>query len=112
VLWPDTDTDQARANPARNFRTFQEPNKPREPCWFRVQEATPGLFPDQLLHVLRETGGERAATLYLREIVGTDRAFAKGFCQEIGRRDGILNGEIDPDTAHRRHGVGRIADAQ
>src|SRR6266849_8245676 len=111
VLRADAHTDEVRAYPARKFRTFQEPDKPREPCWFRVQEATPGLFPDQLLHALREPGGKRAAALYLREIVGTDCAFAKGFCQEIGRRDGVLDGQIDPDTAHRRHGVGRIADA-
>jgi hypothetical protein len=32
--------------------------------------------------------------------------------QDVGRGNGILDGEIDPDAADRRHGVGGIADAQ
>ena len=32
--------------------------------------------------------------------------------QDIGGRDGVLNREIDADAADRRHGVGRIADAE
>ncbi len=88
MLRADADADQVRANPAGKFRTFQEPDKPREPCRARVQEATPSLFPDQLLHTLRELGGERTAALYFRDNVGADGAFAKGSCQNIGRRDG------------------------
>lgn len=32
--------------------------------------------------------------------------------KEIGRGDGVLDGEIDADTAHGRHGMGGIADAK
>jgi hypothetical protein len=32
--------------------------------------------------------------------------------QDVGRSNGILDGEIDPDTANRRRGVGGITDAQ
>ena len=39
-------------------------------------------------------------------------SFAQRFEKNIGCRHGILNGEIDTDTADRRHGVGGVADAQ
>ena len=53
---------------------------------------------DQRLHALREPGGEGTAALDFGKIVGADSAFAKGSCQYIGRRDGVLNGKIDPDA--------------
>src|SRR6266498_2827523 len=79
--------------PAR-ARAFQKPQRPREPCWSRREQATPHLFPDQLLPALREPGGERAAALYFSEIVCADGAFAKGSCQYIGRRNGVLDGQV------------------
>jgi hypothetical protein len=73
------------------------PEKPWEPCWSRIAEATPGYsFPDQCLHALRKLRGERTAALDLREIVCAEGALAKGFRQDIGRRDRVLNGKIDP----------------
>jgi hypothetical protein len=68
-------------------------------------------FLDQRLHALREPGGEGTAALDFGKILGADSAFTKGSCQYIGRRDGVLNGKIDPDTADGRHSVSRIADA-
>ena len=112
VLRADADGDHTRANPAWNFCTLQEPDRPQESSWFRIEETTRVLFPDQLLHALREQGRERAAALYFRNIVGADGAFAKGSGQYIGCRDSVVDGKIDPDTTHRSHCVGRIADAQ
>jgi hypothetical protein len=65
----------------------------------------------QCLHALREPGGEGTAALDFGKIVGADSSFGKGSCQYIRRRDGVLNGKIDPDAPYRRHGVSRIADA-
>ena len=63
------------------------------------------------MHALREPGGEGTAALDFGKILGADSAFAKGSCQYIGRRDGVLNGKIDPHTADGRHSVSHIADA-
>ena len=112
VLWADANRNHAVAGPARKCCTFQEPDNPREPSWFLAAEATPGdSFLDQRLHGLREPGGEGTTALDFGKIVGADSAFAKGSCQYIRRRDGVLNGKIDPDTADGRHSVSRIADA-
>ena len=41
-----------------------------------------------------------------------DAAVAKLLGQDVRRRDRILNREVDADAADRRHGMGRVADAQ
>jgi hypothetical protein len=80
--------------------------------WSRIAEATPGdSFLDQCLHALPKPRGERTAALDLREIVCAEGALAKGSHRHIGRRDRVLNGKIDPQAPHGRHGVSRIADA-
>src|SRR5579872_4372973 len=111
VLRANANRNHAVAKPARKGSTLQEPEKPWEPCWSRVAEATPhDSFLDQRLHALRDPGGERAAVLYFRKIARADSTFAKGSRQDVGRSNGVLNGKIDPDAPHRRHGVSRIAD--
>jgi hypothetical protein len=76
-----------------------------------VAESARKSFLDQFLHPLRKPRGERTAALDLRKIAGADSALAKGSRQHIGRRDRVLNGKIDPDAPHGRHGVSRIPDA-
>src|ERR1700733_5319386 len=50
VLRADANRDHAVAKPARKCCTLHEPEKPREPCWSRIAEATPGdSFLDQCL---------------------------------------------------------------
>src|SRR5262249_54927733 len=112
MLRPDTDTDEARTHSAQYRRTFQQPHDPREASWSRDIKTSTDLLSDQCLHASRDPRRKRAAALYLGEIADADGAVAKGFCQYISGRDRILDGKIDPDTAHRRHGVGRISDAQ
>ena len=68
------------------------------------------MFLHQRLQALRESGGELASALYFCEIAYAGRAFTERSRKYIGRRDGVLNGEIDPHPAHRGHGVRRIAD--
>ena len=50
--------------------------------------------------------------LHRMKVVGGAGPLQKRGGQNVGRSDGILDGEIDPDTANRRHGVGGITDAQ
>ena len=42
LLGPDANRDHEVAKPARKCCTLHEPEQPREPCWFRAAEATPG----------------------------------------------------------------------
>ena len=67
---------------------------------------------DRNLEALRDEGGEFAATLNVGEREsGNESGFERrreGACSGYG----ILNGEVDADTANGRHGVGRVADAE
>ena len=112
MLGADANREHAVAKPDRKCCTLHEPEKPREPCWSRIAEATPGdSFLDQCLHALREPGGEGTAALDFGKIVCAEDALAKGSHQNIGRRDRVLNGKIDPHPPNGGHGVSRIADA-
>ena len=112
VLRPDSDANKARAKPAQESGAFQQPDGPGRPCRSGLPEPSANLSANQFLQALRETGGERAAALYFREVFVAYGAFAKRSCQYIGRCHSVLDGHIDPDTADRRHGVSGIADAQ
>ena len=48
----------------------------------------------------------------LRLCSDDDGVATKRLGEDIGRGDSILDGEVDADTADRRHGVGGVADAE
>jgi hypothetical protein len=79
MLRANANRNHAVAKPARKGGTFQEPDNPREPSWFRAAEAMPGdSFLYQRLHALREPGGEGTAALDLGKIARADSALRRG----------------------------------
>src|SRR5579863_4534286 len=91
---------------------FEQPHDPRETSGPGGVKTSADLLPDQCLDALGEPGRELAAALYLCEIASADGAFAKGTRQHISRRHSVLDRKIDPNTAYRRHGVGRVSNAE
>src|SRR6185312_5057159 len=59
-----------------------------------------------------ERGGWAAPSLYRLQIGAAHPPPPQRDGQAIGRRHRVLNGDIDPDSADRRHGVRRIADQE
>ena len=107
----DTDTNKTRAEPAREGRAFQQSDGPWWPTGSGLADVPAHLLSNHLLQSLRDAGGEFAAPLYFREIGGARLAVSKRCRQYVGCCDCVLDCQIDPDTAHRRHSVGRVADA-
>src|SRR5215470_12295159 len=91
---------------------FQQPQDQGEAPRSRNIKTSADLFPDQCLHALCDSRWKLTAVLYLCEIPYAGGTFAKRFCQYVGGRHRVLDGKIDPDATHRRHGVRRISDAQ
>lgn len=79
VFGAETDTDEARAEPTGEGRTFQKPDRPRWPCRSGLADASADLFPNHLLQPLRDARGECTAPLYFREINGAYDAFPERF---------------------------------
>ena len=111
MLRADSDTDEARAQPAEDRRPFQNPHGPRDPPSSGGVNSSADLLANRRLYALRDARRKFTAALDLREIGGADSACAKGFRQYVRRCDGILGRKIDPDTGHWRHRVRRISDA-
>ena len=64
------------------------------------------------LHRLHHLGRPFAPRLHLGKQLAGHAPLAQRLPENIGGGDRVLNGEIDADAADRRHGVGRIADAE
>jgi hypothetical protein len=54
--------------------------------------------------------GPQAALPYGVQILVSTRALPQFSGKQIRGGDSVLNGEVDPHAAHRRHGMRRIAD--
>ena len=61
---------------------------------------------------LHQPRRQHAPLLHLAQHLERNRPLLQRPGKNIGRGDCVLNGEIDADAADRRHGVGRVADAQ
>ena len=59
-----------------------------------------------------DPGREQAAGADGVELVRRRGAAREGRAEQVGRRDRVLDGEVDADAADRRHGVGGVADAE
>jgi hypothetical protein len=111
VLRPDANTDKMSAQPAWQGCALQQPDYPREPAGAGAVETSAEPLSDLRLHSLRDLGRELTAALYFCEVARAEDATAQWRRQNISRRHGVLDGKIDPYTTNRRHGVGRVSDA-
>ena len=64
------------------------------------------------LDALNQASRPFAPHLHFAQIVHGNRTVPQFFREQVRRRDRILDGEIDPNAASRRHGMRRIADAK
>ena len=68
------------------------------------------LLDDDLYH-LRGAGRKLPTLLHGTQVVLGDGSLLQSRSQNIGRSDGVLDREIDPDAADRRHRMRGIAEA-
>jgi hypothetical protein len=66
----------------------------------------------QPLEQLGDGGRQPAARLHARQVAAADVTAAQRRGEESGRRRSVCDSEVDPDSAHRRHRVRRVPDAQ
>lgn len=103
----------ARGNAAQQRPSAHQPQKQ----WQRgllpsAQHAADHAILQEDLQALRKTGRQLPPPLHCAKVIGDDSPSPERGGQDVGRGDSILDGEIDPDTAYRRHRVGGITDAQ
>jgi hypothetical protein len=114
MLAPDAEADQ----PCRDSPKKRDPLEQAQRPGHLVQhgladdERRQDAVVDGLLGALDDACGERAAVLHFSEKPIDIFAARKRPSEDIRRRNGVLNGEIDSDSADGRHGVGGVADRE
>ena len=108
----DTDADQASCDMPQSGQV----NHCLELPWCSCRPGVCEYCLKQLvgidLYELRQASGEFATLLDLRQHSFRHSSGAQGIGQQIGRCHRILDGEINPDSARGRHGMGGIADTE
>src|SRR5215471_17834945 len=113
MLRADTDADEAR-RPAPEPGPFvhQVEERRRSRRLTRTQIGCENVVLDAHLEPLHRPGRPRSAALDLAEIAQPWLSFPQHRRENVRRRDRILDGEVDSDTAYRRHRMRRVADAE
>ena len=75
-------------------------------------DASDNSILNRALHSLRHAGRPLTPLLDPLEVLGCQSPRTYRRSQQIRRRDRILDGQVDPDTTDRRHGMRRIADTE
>jgi hypothetical protein len=114
ALAPHAETYQAGGQPAQDRKSDEKPQEPRRRDLARAAEDTGDYsFLNNNLHALNDFRWPFAPLLHLRQQRIAQRCLAGQWQGEnIGRRDRVLNREIDADAADRRHRMRGVADAQ
>jgi hypothetical protein len=94
--------DKAGRELAQNWKPFQQ----MEHEWKRSLSLIGGSTShnstmNKDLHSLNEPGGPFAACLYFSQIVNGNGTASQLFREQVRRRNRVLNGEIDSNTARR-----------
>jgi hypothetical protein len=113
VLGPEAHAEHTRRDTAQRRKPLQELHHERRP-WRGLagEHVADDAILDEELEALRGARRPFAPLLHLVQDFERHRACAQLLPEDVGRGDGVLNGEVDADAADRRHGVRRIADAQ
>jgi hypothetical protein len=113
VFRAEAHTNKPRGNAAKHREASQHPQRQRHRKLLASgKDAADNAILNENLQALRQPCRQFAPALHPVEIIHRDSMLAQRSGQNVGRRDGILNGQIDADAADRRHGVRRIADTQ
>ena len=114
VFGADADADDAGGDAAEDGKFGEQIERERESGdWFFVGEGRGDeIFVGEHLDSLSDASGEEAAIFKFVE-VDVDVVFAGEYRgEDVGGGDGVLNGEIDANSADGRHGVGGVAEAE
>src|SRR5438132_5111285 len=111
MLGAGTEADKARGDSAQEREPSEEPADE----WKLVARA--GCSPSDAavnkdLHALNHAHRPFSARLHLLEIRQRNWSRSQFRGEQIRGRDGILQCEVDADSAGRRHGVRAVADAK
>ena len=113
MLGSDSDPYQPRRNRLQRGEAGEQPQREGDSQLSRRSEhARDDSVLDQHLNPLGHAGGELAPGLHLPQISFRQAPSSERFGEDVRRRHRILDGEVDPHAADRRHGVGGVADAE
>src|SRR5215831_21177709 len=101
MLRSGADADEAGGNLSQNWKPFQQTKHDRQRIFAMRGLASNHAAMNEDLHSLDKARRPFAARLHFTQIVHGNRAVPQFFREKICGRDGILNGEIDPDAAGR-----------
>ena len=114
ALAPHAETHEAGGQAAQDRKSDEEPQEPRRRDLARAAEDSGNnSFLNYDLDGLDDFRWPFAPLLHLRQkLIARRPLAAQGQGEDIGRRDRVLNREIDADAADRRHRMRGVADAQ
>jgi hypothetical protein len=115
VLRADSHSNHTGRNPAHKREARQEFDRKGKNQSIRTatsEHAVDDAILNKQLHPLGEAGRQHAPLLHAAQVFDGYPPFTQRRRQQIRGSHRVLDGEVDADTAHRRHSVRRIADAQ
>ena len=113
MLGTEAHADEASWNSSQQWVSVEE----ADGAWnldrtLRLQRPHEDRVLQDHLHPLRDSGWKLSAPLNRLQLGGGRDAALQRLVQQVRRRHGILNGEVDADAADGRHRVRRVADAK
>ena len=113
VFGAEAEADEAGGDAAEEGPAVEETEGPSGSERFgTAEDAGDDVVLDDELKTLGGVRGKCSAPLDGFEIPCGESSVAKPRGEDVGGGDGILNREIDADTANGRHGVRSVADAE
>ena len=116
---PPTSAEETEAPPewgsddlAAADGAFEAPAQALHGVLQRLEDAAEHAVLDEHLHALCRAGGELAPALHGPQVIGRDRPPPQRLEEEVGRGDGILDGQVDADAADGGHRMSGVADAE
>src|SRR5215212_2366630 len=111
AFWPNADADQAGRNTLQYTEASQHANVERR---IKLSDSPQHARDDSLLNndleSLRDPRGQLAPALHGFKTIDIKCSLAQSFRNIVCGRHGVLDREINPDPADRRHGVRGITD--
>ena len=108
----EADSDDPCRDAAQGRNSSKNPQQARRFEWIRTSQHAPDY---SVLHgdlkSLRGARRKLATLLHCAQVLLGDGSLLQARSQNIGGGDGVLDREVDPDAADRRHRMRGIADA-
>ncbi len=113
MLRPEPETNEPSRNSPQNGPALQQSQRPRKRERLRApQHSSNHVVLYRHLQSLCGSRGKASALLDCVKLALGGASSQKYFAEQVGRRHGVLNCQIDSHTADRRHGMRRVTNAQ